>query len=161
MLDTDDHRELWNPPPELIDKEKFRGMPRHGIGRAMKVSKEQIVALLTALKLFAAGAYTSELPAMRNHLEVLSAALKGRPVRCRIIAPADSESVPLLQLAIDEASLGRSAMEVCRRLQWGSPPVYPGHGLLHEGKLLVNPLHLTEERTRILIQRLCQELTAA
>ncbi|MFO0805274.1 MAG: aminotransferase class V-fold PLP-dependent enzyme [Gemmataceae bacterium] len=160
MLDMDDHRELWNPPPELIDKAKFRGMPRHGIGRAMKVSKEQIVALLTALKLFADGDYTSELPEMRNHLEFISAALAGRPVRCRIIASTDGESLPLLELAVDEAALGRTALEVSRRLQRGSPPVYPGHGLLHEGKLMLNPLHLTEERTLILIERLCEELTA-
>jgi L-seryl-tRNA(Ser) seleniumtransferase len=159
MLDMDDHRELWSPPPELIDKARFRGMPRHGIGRAMKISKEQIVALLTALKLFADGAYTSELSGMRNHLEIIAAALSGRPVRCRIIDCADGESLPLLELALDEATLGRSALEVCRRLRCGSPPVYPGHGLLHEGKLMLNPLHLNVERTRMLIERLREELT--
>src|SRR4029450_1504021 len=53
MLDMDDHFELWDPPPELIDRGRFRGLPRHGIGRALKVSKEQVVALLTALRLFA------------------------------------------------------------------------------------------------------------
>src|SRR5208282_4895402 len=46
MLDMDDHFELWEPPPALIDKSKLAGMPRHGIGRALKVSKEQIAALL-------------------------------------------------------------------------------------------------------------------
>ncbi|MGH9678152.1 MAG: aminotransferase class V-fold PLP-dependent enzyme, partial [Candidatus Acidiferrum sp.] len=49
MLDMDDHPALWEPPAELIDREKLAGMPRHGIGRGLKVSKEQIVALLTAL----------------------------------------------------------------------------------------------------------------
>ena len=55
MLDMDDHFELWEPPAELIDRSRLAGMPRHGIGRALKVSKEQIVALLTALKLFTSG----------------------------------------------------------------------------------------------------------
>ena len=32
MLDLDDHFELWNPPPEFIDKSKLSGFPRHGIG---------------------------------------------------------------------------------------------------------------------------------
>src|SRR5205807_2031182 len=49
MLDMDDHIELWEPPANLIDKKRLAGLPRHGIGRALKVSKEQIVALLTAL----------------------------------------------------------------------------------------------------------------
>jgi L-seryl-tRNA(Ser) seleniumtransferase len=160
MLDMDDHRELWDPPPELIDRAKFRGLPRHGIGRAMKVSKEQIVALLTALRLFASGGYAAELPVMRGHLEAVAAALEGRPVRCRVVVPADGESVPLLEIALDEVALGRSALEVCRRLRRGTPPVYPGHGLLHEGKLVINPLHLTDERTRLLIGRLREELPA-
>src|SRR5260370_1181523 len=49
MLDMDDHFDLWNPPVDYIDKTQLGGIPRHGIGRAMKVSKEEIVALLTAL----------------------------------------------------------------------------------------------------------------
>src|SRR2546429_5996556 len=48
MLDMDDHYELWEPPEELIDKRRLGGIPRHGIGRALKVAKEQIIALLTA-----------------------------------------------------------------------------------------------------------------
>src|SRR5438270_11721230 len=51
LLDMDDHPELWDPPPDLIDKHRLAGLPRHGIGRGFKVSKEQIVALLTALRL--------------------------------------------------------------------------------------------------------------
>ena len=132
MLDMDDHFDLWDPPAELIDKSKFRGFPRHGIGRALKVSKEQIVALLTALRLFTSGAYDAELPAKRKHLEDVAAGLEGKPVRCRLTVPADGQSLPLLEIAIDEAALGRSAVEVCRRLRNGSPPVYPGHAWLHD-----------------------------
>jgi L-seryl-tRNA(Ser) seleniumtransferase len=158
MLDMDDHFELWNPPPELIDKSKLRGLPRHGIGRTVKVSKEQIVALVAALKLFASGAHGAELPAKRKHLEDVAAALAGRPVACRLVVPADGQSLPLLELTLDEAALGRSALEVCRRLRDGSPPVYPGHGGLHEGKLTINPMHLTDARTRALIARLREEI---
>lgn len=159
MLDLDDHFDLWDPPPELIDKARLRGLPRHGIGRGMKVSKEQIVALVTALKLFASGAYDAELPAMRGHLEAVADALAGRPVRCRLVVPADGQSPPRLELAIDEAALGRTAVEVCRRLRAGRPPVYAGHGGVRDGRLTVHPLHLTGERTRLLIGRLRDELT--
>src|SRR6185437_4833912 len=79
MLDMDDHYELWEPPPDLIDKGRTGGIPRHGIGRALKVSKEQIVALLTALKLFTSGAYDAELTGMRRRLEQVAAALAGLP----------------------------------------------------------------------------------
>jgi L-seryl-tRNA(Ser) seleniumtransferase len=157
MLDMDDHYGLWDPPAELIDKHRLSGIPRHGIGRGFKVAKEQIAALLVALELFTSGAYDAELPAQRRRLEQIAAALSGLPVCCRLLTPADSQSLPLLEIAL-EASASRSALEVCRRLRRGRPPVQVGHGLLHEGKLLINPLHLNDERTLILARRLCEEL---
>ncbi len=158
LLDMDDHYELWEPPANLIDRARLGGLPRHGIGRGFKVAKEQIIALLTALKLFTSGAYEAELPAQRRRLEQLAAALEGRPVQCRVRVPADGESLPLLEITLHEAALGRTALEVCRRLRSGKPPVQVGHGSLHEGKLIVNPLHLDDERTAVLARRLCDEL---
>jgi L-seryl-tRNA(Ser) seleniumtransferase len=158
MLDMDDHLELWEPPAEFIDRDRLPGLPRHGIGRALKVSKEQIIALLTAVDLFAAGAYDSELPAMRRRLETIAAALAGLPVRCRLVDPADGETTPVLHVTL-EATAGLSALEVCRRLRRGQPPVQLGHGLLHEGMLVVHPLHLDDERSALLARRLREELS--
>lgn len=159
MLDMDDHFELWDPPEELIDRTRLGGIPRHGIGRALKVSKEQIVALLTALRLFASGAYDSELNDMRRRLERVSTSLEGLPICSRMLAPPDGQSAPVLEIALNEASLGRSALEVCRRLRRGDPAVQVGHGKLSEGKLVIHPLHLNDERTEVLIQRLREELS--
>src|SRR5438105_8425641 len=69
MLDLDDHFELWEPPAHLIDKSRLAGLPRHGIGRTCKVSKEQILALLTALRLFVSGDHDAELAEKRRFLE--------------------------------------------------------------------------------------------
>lgn len=159
MLDMDDHFELWDPPVELFDKSRLAGMPRHGIGRALKVSKEQVAALLTALRLFADGAYDGELDAMRQHLSRIAASLAGPAVTPRFVEPAAAESIPLLEISLDEQRLGSTAFEVCRRLRQGTPPVYVGHGQLDLGRLVINPLHLNEARTEILIRRLSEELT--
>ena len=158
MLDMDDHFELWEPPANLIDKQSLKGMPRHGIGRSLKVSKEQIVALLTALHLFAAGAYDHERTNMQQRLERVVVSLADLPVCCRLIMPADGQSTPLLEIAVDEERLGRSAFEVCHRLRRGTPPTYVGHGLLDQGVLVIHPLHLDDARTTTLIQRLHNEL---
>jgi L-seryl-tRNA(Ser) seleniumtransferase len=158
MLDMDDHFELWEPPAHLVDKTRLRGLPRHGIGRALKVAKEQVVALLTALKLYTSGAYDKELVVMRDRLGEVASALSGTAGKPRLI-PTDGESYPLLEIDVDAKGLGRSALEVCRRLRRGKPPVQVGHGRLEEGKLMINPLHLNEERTQALIRRLREELT--
>jgi L-seryl-tRNA(Ser) seleniumtransferase len=158
MLDMDDYFALWDPPPELIDKAKFPGLPRHGIGRALKVSKEQIMALLTALKLFTSGAYDAELAQKRGWLEQIGTALDSCAARCRLIEATNSESMPSLEITIDEQMLGRTAFDVCRRLRQGTPPVYVGHWGLPQAQLIINPLHLNDERTAILARRLSEEL---
>jgi L-seryl-tRNA(Ser) seleniumtransferase len=158
MLDMDDHFELWEPPAELIDKDALPGLPRHGIGRTMKVSKEQIAALLTALDFFAEGAYDAELPEKRQLLELIAAGLEGLPVQSRLFVPADGESLPRLELVLNEAVLGRSAFDVCRALRRGRPAVQVGHALLAERTLVINPLHLNGPRTEILTRRLREEL---
>lgn len=158
MLDMDDHFELWEPPTDLIDKSRLGGIPRHGIGRTLKVSKEQIVAVLTALKLFRNGDYDADLPAQLRSLELIASVLAGSPVVCRIHRPPDEQSLPLLEITLEGENRGRRAFEACRRLRKGKPPVYVGHGTLHAGTLTVNPLHLNEARTSVLARRLREEL---
>ena len=53
-LDLDIFWDMWTPPPSLIDKARLKGAPQHGIGRSCKAGKEEIVGLLTALRLFIA-----------------------------------------------------------------------------------------------------------
>lgn len=159
MLDMDDHFELWDPPSELIDKSKLPGMPRHGLGRGFKVAKEQIVALLTALELFTAGEYERQRADQRRRLREIAAKIEGCAAQSLLLERRDDEPPPLLEIAVDEAALGRSALEVCRRLRCGSPPCYLGHGKLSAGKLVVNPLHLDDARTAALAVRLREELT--
>lgn len=155
MLDMDDHPELWDPPPDLIDRSLLSGMPRHGIGRALKVSKEQIVALLTAVRLFASGAYDAELPGRRRLLEKLAAGLEGWAVECRLKIPEEPEAFPLLEIVLKN---GRSAFDVCRALRQGTPSIQVGHGLLSQGVLIIHPLHLTEDTAAVLLGRLREEL---
>ncbi len=157
MLDMDDHAQLWEPPENLIDRTKLAGMPRHGIGRGFKVAKEQIVALLVALESFVRGDDAVRLADCRRRLESIAAALAGSAVCCHI-AQSHAESLPLLEIALDEPQLGKTAFEVCHALRSGSPPCYVGHALLAAGRLVVNPLHLDDAKTAQLARRLSEEL---
>jgi len=159
MLDMDDHLELWDPPADLIDQSKLKGIPRHGIGRALKVSKEEIAALLTALDLFASGAYDEDLPRMRSNLEVIVKELDGTRSTCRVVEAAASDRWATLEITLDESSLGRTAFEVCRSLRNGSPPVYVGHGQLRDAVFVINPLCLDDDSAMTLARCLREELT--
>ena len=161
MLDMDDHWDLWEPPLEFIDKSQLGGIPRHGIGRSMKVSKEEIVALLAALDLFVSGAYDADLAVFRSFLETIAGRLRDCAARCTILEKGDGQSVPILEIAVDEGRLGRTAFAICRNLRAGSPPVFVGHGRLAQGVLVVNPLCLTAPRAEALSRRLREELVAS
>ncbi|MFN0196499.1 MAG: aminotransferase class V-fold PLP-dependent enzyme, partial [Planctomycetaceae bacterium] len=161
LLDMDDHPELWSPPADFIPREKLNGMPRHGFCRSMKVAKEQIVALLTALDLFTSGAYLSLVPKYREQLQRVAEKLSAAPVKCQLIEKGDGESPPYLEILLDETRLGRTAFDVCRRLRNGSPPVYVGHGKLPQKTLVIMATCVRDEQWEPMMLRLSQELTPA
>lgn len=152
MLDMDDHAELWDPPAELIAKEKLGGLPRHGIGRGLKVSKEEIAALLTALTMFSNGQYRGLWAAERSYLETIAQQLSGTRAGCRLVEPPGSEGTPTLEISVPAP--GRSAFAICRQLRDGSPPIYVGHGQLSSGRLVVNPMCLSAQSAETLARRL-------
>ena len=159
MLDMDDHLEFWDPPADLIDKTKFKGIPRHGIGRGFKVSKEEIIALLVALRLFISGAYDSSVSTARSILEEIACRLQGCPVQCSIHDKNDKESMPILEITVRETTKGPTAMTICQDLRYGNPPIYLGHAGVKEGKLLVNPLHLDQKAAEIISERIHQNFS--
>ena len=54
MLDLDMATDVFDPPPEFIDKARLPGLPRNGVGRPCKAGKEEIAGLLVALERFVA-----------------------------------------------------------------------------------------------------------
>lgn len=160
MLDMDDHPQLWHPPEDLILRERVAALPRHGIGRGLKVSKEEIVALLVALELFTSGKYDEQLPLYREWLEAIGQRLADCPATCRLAEPAQPGRWPLLEITLATGN-PVSAFEVCRRLREGDPPVHVGHGRLADGKLVVDPSCLRDEDVAALADRLRTELLRA
>ena len=154
MLDMDDHWDLWEPPVEFIDRRKLKGMPRHGIGRSMKVAKEEIVALVTALAIFASEDPADENEMHREHLQLIVEAVEGPTVRCDIVESLGDERVPLLEITL----IATDALEVCRGLRKATPPIYVGHDKLSEGKLVINPMCLDRDAAETLARQLRKEL---
>jgi len=155
MLDMDDHQSLWDPPSAIIDRSQFTGMPRHGIGRGFKVSKEQIAALLTALDLFTSGAYDQQRVDQLRWLQQISEGLAETNMSPRLV---ESEATPLLEIHVAEATSGRTAFQVCRNLRNGNPRVYVGHSKLNQEILVINPACLNENTIAPLITGLQQAL---
>lgn len=155
MVDLDVPWEAWNPPRLLFPKEALRGMPYHGVGRGFKVSKEEIVGLMVALRRFVAteGLHDQWV----DHLRRIAGKVEGLAgvdqVRLLLDAPT-----PLLQIKLDEASLKRSPWEISTSLRYGNPRIAFNEQLLHQGILIVNPISLRPGDGDLVAQSLAKEL---
>ena len=156
-LDMDEFFDIWDPPESLIPKGTLTGIPRHGIGRGFKVGKEEIVGLLTALRMFADGEYAAETEQQRGLLEYIADGLSGLPVQPRIILPA-GEGYPMLHLIIDAQTMGKSGFEVSKELKNGDPGIFVNEKGLPGDTLIVHPMNLNQSRTEIMTRRLREVL---
>jgi D-glucosaminate-6-phosphate ammonia-lyase len=146
QLDFDYDYDDWDPPIDLVDKRNLSGVPRHGIGRSCKVGKEQIVGLLTALKLFVEegdiGRHDRLLVVAQRLTEEL-AQLPG--LFARIIADPLQSGMPMVEVAVDEGRAGLTTTELIRRLRRGSPGVEVNPWRPEQGLLLLSPACLAED----------------
>jgi len=159
-LDMDEHFDIWEPPADFIPKDKLVGIPRHGIGRGFKVSREEIVGLLTALKLFANSRSGPSMEELRGYLEYVVDGLSGLAVEPTVKVP-DGEGFPTLHLRLDTDTLGRSAFEISGVLKQGSPGIFVNEGSLRNDTLVINPMNLDQARTEALTERFRAALSSS
>jgi D-glucosaminate-6-phosphate ammonia-lyase len=157
-LDLDEHWSTWNPPANLIDRDRLSGFPRHGIGRGFKVAREEIVALLVALRCFVAGDYQrADIPRYHAYLGRVATALGDlEGVQTHLRGSLDEDRFPTLDVRLTSR---QAAFEVTRQLKTGTPAVYVNESGLHQGVLVLNPLSLNDCTTDTLIERLRLALT--
>jgi L-seryl-tRNA(Ser) seleniumtransferase len=141
-LDLDVFYELWEPPAHFIDKTRLKGLPQHGIGRGCKVGKEEIVGLLTALRLFLDEDAAARRARWLGLMQELANGLNGLPhANARLL---DEGEVPLLALELDEAASGLSALVLMKRLEHGTPAVFADPSVLDQGRILFGPTALKD-----------------
>lgn len=154
QLDFDYDYGDWDPPVGLVDKRNIPGVPRHGIGRSCKVGKEQIVGLLTALKLFVKegniGRHDRLLVIAQRLTEEL-AEVAG--LSTRIILDPLQSSMPVVEVTLDERSVHLTTIELIRRLRRGSPGVEVNPWRPEEGLLILSPACLAEDDPSVIGRR--------
>jgi D-glucosaminate-6-phosphate ammonia-lyase len=151
-LDLDVFYELWAPPAHFIDKTRLKGLPQHGLGRGCKVGKEEIVGLLTALRLFVEEDAAARRARWRALMQELADGLAGLPhARVHLL---DEGEAPLVALDLDEAAARLSALELMKRLEHGTPPVFADPSALDQGRILFGPMSLKDGEPAQIADRL-------
>ena len=153
-LDLDVFWDMWEPPPSLIDKGRLKGAPQHGIGRSCKAGKEEIVGLLTALRLFIAEGDAARHARWLTDCEIIATALKGHQVM--VTGREDTAQVPSVEITPDPARITAAAL--CLALQHGDPSIAVDPAGRDRGVVTVNPMCLKPGEAEIVGRRIALAL---
>jgi len=142
---------------DLIEAAKRNANPHCGtIGRMMKVSKEDMIALLAAVERFVRLDHKAEWREWERRIAVIEEALKDLPtLECERIVPPIANHVPHLQLSWDERRVKITRARLTRELADGNPPILIGRvsGSGDKG-ILISVFVLREGEDRVVAGRL-------
>lgn len=154
-LDLDVFWDMWEPPPSLIDKGRLKGAPQHGIGRSCKAGKEEIVGLLTALRLFIAEGDAARHARWLTDCDTIAATLKHH--RVTVTGREDTAQVPGVEITPDPVRITAAAL--CMALQHGDPAIAVDPAGRDRGVVTVNPMCLRPGEAEIVGRRIALALS--
>jgi len=161
QLDHDTYFEQWSPPASLFDKSQIVGVPASGIGRAAKCGKEEIVGLLTALRIFREQDFDHVHERWLGLCREIAAGLQGVPGTEVALIERNAKHTPEVRLKLNQERLGFSAAALIKRLQDGDPSVHVNHARARENVIVLGPTCLRAGDVELLISRVRAELGAA
>lgn len=151
---------------ELMEAAVLNASPNMSIGRPMKVCKEEIIGLITALELFVQRDHQVEWEEWRSKSQTIVEALQGIPGVNVTMEKGNREGNfnregPQAVITFDASWKGLSIREIKESLLSGDPPIYMGHGLLGYADKEINiaPQTLKDGEEKVIAERLCSLLT--
>ncbi|TXG81005.1 MAG: aminotransferase class V-fold PLP-dependent enzyme, partial [Thermomicrobiales bacterium] len=151
--DMDVRAETWSKR-HYIDEGRVRGVPTQGFGRGLKVGREEIVGLITALKIFAAGKDEDDWKRWDRVLDIVHEQLDGIPGLTIHRTSAPPARYPAIWAEIDEERTGIGSYALINALLAGDPPIAAAESLADKHQVGVLPHGLTEEEADIVGRRI-------
>jgi L-seryl-tRNA(Ser) seleniumtransferase len=164
QLDMDVDQRTWRYR-SMIESGQIPGPPHHGVGRSMKVGKEQIVGLLAALRRFLDADEPAEVARQTALLEHIAALLEARvgdaewPKVILRRPPVDGRiGFPVLAVDLGGPAAADRAAAASRSLQAGDPPVYASELWLDQGQIVIIASTLTDQEAEPLVTAVLRAL---
>lgn len=151
--DMDVYSATWSLRGQLLETGRLPGPPLQGIGRTLKVGKEEIIGLLTALRLFIERDEAAEQAGWLAKVQIIVDGMAGLPgVEAKVITPPH-RVIPLARVVWDENELQLSGPELVNALADSQPPIcVAGDG--RGGIVSFNPFSLREDDPELIVARL-------
>ena len=140
---------------DLIRAAALNGAPNGAIGRPAKVSKEDIIGLVTAFDLFMDEDWTVEWAKHVEEAREIVSALDGlKGIDAIVDEDSSVWTTPTILISVDESKTGLTPDQLVDRLRTGDPPILTR---AFQGKLLVDPHNLRGDEASIVARRLREE----
>jgi L-seryl-tRNA(Ser) seleniumtransferase len=138
---------------DLIQAAALNGNPNHGVGRAAKAAKEDIVGLIVALERYLQRDHAADVARWQSQTEYVAQALRGiRGIETRCRYDSSEHLVPQLEIAIDP---GVDAHSLVQALEEGDPRLFmfePTGPSATPNSMIVNPHTLQPGEERIVAE---------
>ncbi len=145
---------------DLIEASYPAMSPFGGIGRGMKVGKEELCGLLAAVERYLKVDHEAEFRELEARVASIRAALKGiAGVETDRHVPVIANEVPHVTVQWDESAKGLSSQQVSEKLMAGDPPIHvqrPG-----QGQLLISVWMMRSDEHKLVGRRLREILVGA
>lgn len=162
-LDMDVTPAVWTAPQALLgtNAAAMPFIPRQGIGRGYKAGKEEIVGLVTALRLFITRDHAAERKEMEKKLRYIVDNLADRPhIQATIQHPnSPRPGLPLAYINLAEGPLGMTAYDFILKLKQGDPAIHPGERNLAQGGIVIHPFNLVDGDEVRIVNRIREIIT--
>ena len=144
---------------DLIEAAAAHANPAQMLGRPLKVAKEEVLGLVTALTMFLEEDEEAEMRAYRALAEQVVDALSEMPgLKISLEHDEFDYLLPHAVIKFSPDWHGPSRNEIVKALETGGTQIIL-HQLGQPDEIAVDPLNLTEEETATVISRLVEELT--
>jgi L-seryl-tRNA(Ser) seleniumtransferase len=152
---------------DFVERARGLAFPNYGPGRAMKVSKEQFVGLMTAVKMAAEVDDQKMIEGWKRRVERIRAGLQGIPrVRTEMLFPWElnfPQPIPRVGIWIETPDGEKRVEEVKRRLLEGNPRILVRHVndvIKAKNSITLDVRPLRDSEVRIVTESLRATLTA-
>lgn len=155
QLDMHAADSVWDPPADLVDVDRFDGVPRQGIGRSLKVGKEELAGLITALDLFVEEDHAALGEEWLDRATLVTEGLTPEPALSIQTTDADKVSIaPEVVVTLDEEAAGLTTGDLVLSLRQEDPRVFVGADSLGDDAFIINPMCLTDDQATYVVERI-------
>lgn len=154
-LDMHVAEEVWEPPADLIDIDRFGGVPRHGIGRPFKTGKEELVGIIRALELFVEQDTEEIKQTWRIRASQIAESLdRASTLNTEIQSAGETNVAPTVMVSVNSDAASTDAETIIHKLRQENPRIFVGPDYIKDDAFTVNPMCLTDNEADYVVDRL-------